>query len=71
MPIKKQLDNGETITHKIKFFDSYGFMPSLFSNLFDNLFDINCEECGNKREFIGFRDKHVLLECFDCNAWFK
>ena len=36
-------------------------MSSSLSSLGDNLSDINCAKC----------DKHMLLECFDCNAWFK
>ena len=68
VPIKKQLDNGKTIIYKIKFIDSYRFMDTSLSNLVDSLFDINCEKCNNKREYIGFRDKHMLLECSDCNA---
>ena len=46
-------------------------MSSTLSSLVDNLSDINCEKCDNKHEYIGFRDKDMLLECFDCNAWFK
>ena len=46
-------------------------MSSSLSSLIDNLADINCEKCDNKREYIGFRDIHLLLKCFDCNAWFK
>ena len=36
-------------------------MSSSLSSLADNLSDINCAKC----------DKHMLLECFACNAWFK
>ena len=46
-------------------------MSSSLSSLVDNSSDINCEKCDNKHEYIGFRDKDMLLECFDCNAWFK
>ena len=46
-------------------------MSSSLSNFVDNLADINCEKCDNEREYIGFRDNHLLLECSDCNAWFK
>ena len=46
-------------------------MSSSLSKLVDNLADINFEKCDNKREYIGFRNNHLLLECFDCNAWFK
>ena len=37
VPIKKELDNGKTITHKIKFIDSFRFMSTSLSNLVDNL----------------------------------
>ena len=43
-------------------------MSSPLLSLVDNLADINCD---NRREYIGFRDNHLLLKCFDCNAWFK
>ena len=37
VPIKKELDNGKTITYKIKFIDSFRFMSSSISTLVDNL----------------------------------
>ena len=39
VPIKKELDNGKSIKHKIKFIDSSRFMSSSLSNLVDNLPD--------------------------------
>ena len=71
VPVEKQLDNGKMITYKIRFKDSYRFMSSSLSRLVDNLADMYCEKCDNKHEYIGFRDNHLLLKCFDCNAWFK
>ena len=43
VPIKKEHDNdsAETITYKIKFIDSFRFMPSKLSNFVDNLSEIN------------------------------
>ena len=35
--IKKELGNSKTITYKIKFIDSFRFMPSKLSSLVDNL----------------------------------
>ena len=46
-------------------------MSSSLSSLVDNLADINCKECDNKREYIGFRDNNLLLKCFDCNVCFQ
>ena len=37
--------NGKTTTHKLKFIDSFRFMPTSLSNLVDNLLEINEEEC--------------------------
>ena len=37
LPIKKQTENSKTITYKIKFIDSIGFMASLRSSVTDNL----------------------------------
>ena len=46
-------------------------MSNSLSNLVDNLSDINYKKCDNKREYIGFKDNYLSLECSDCNAWFE
>ena len=62
IPIKKEHDNGKTITYKIKFIDSCRFMQNKLSDLVDNLSEINnkdyktCMERENNKsecEFIG------------------
>ena len=35
--IEKVLDNGKTVTYKLKFFDSFRFMSTSLSKLVDNL----------------------------------
>ena len=49
VPIKKEHNNGETITYKIKFIDSCRFMPSKLSDILDKLSEINnnkdCKTC--------------------------
>ena len=47
VPVKKERDNdsGETITCKIKFYDSCRFIPSKLSNLVVNLSKINNKDC--------------------------
>ena len=37
MSIKKEIDDGKSITYKIKFTDSFRFMLSSLSSLVDNL----------------------------------
>ena len=41
VPIKKEHNNGETITYKIKFIDSCRLIPSKLSDLVDNLYETN------------------------------
>ena len=36
--IEKELGNGKSIKYEIKFIDSFTFMPSLVSDLVDNIF---------------------------------
>ena len=47
-PTKKEHDNGETTTYKLKFIDSYRFMQDSLSNLVDNLSEINNKKPKNK-----------------------
>ena len=46
-------------------------MSSSLASLVDNLADINRKKCDNKCEYIGFKDKNLLVKCSNCNAWFK
>ena len=75
--IKKEHNNGETITYKIKFIDNCRFMPSKLSDLFDNLSEINnkdrktCTERKNIKsecEFIGFKNNRLNYRCTECNG---
>ena len=52
VPIKKEYDNGKTITRKLKFIDSFRFISTSLSELVDNmsaLFNsIECKSCIKK-----------------------
>ena len=62
MPIKKERnDTNETITYKIKFIDSFRFMPSSLSNLVNNLSEIKIKGC---KKCI---DKKLNNRCKECN----
>ena len=53
VPIKKENDNGEIITYKLKFIDSYRFMQTSLSNLVDNLsgvYDKECKKCMKRKK---------------------
>ena len=72
VPIKKEHNNGETITYKIKLVDTCRFMRSKLSNLVDNLSEINnqdCKTCIERKniksqcEFIGFKNNRLNFRC--------
>ena len=51
--LKKENDNDEIITYKLKFIDSYRFIQSSLSNLADNLsrvYDKKCNKCRERRK---------------------
>ena len=59
-PIKKELDNGKTVMYTIKFIDSFRFVPSLLSNLLDNLSEglqnYKCTNCKPCLDYISTKD---------------
>ena len=62
VPIKKELDNGKTITDNLKYIDSFRFMSSSLARLLDNLSEIYSKKCRVKNcksecEFKGLNDK--------------
>ena len=66
--IKEKLDNDKKITHKLKFIDSFRFMPTSLSSLVYNLSEINKEECKAcmkeenvkpQCEFIGIKNNNL------------
>ena len=51
-PIKKKCDECKAITYKLRFIDSFGFMPTSLSQLVDNISgsfnSIECKSCTEK-----------------------
>ena len=45
VPIKKEPENGKTVTYKLKFIDSFRFMSTSLSKVVDNLSEIYKKEC--------------------------
>ena len=58
MPIKKEHNNDETITYKIRFVDSCRFRPSKLSDLVDSLSEFNNKDCKTCIEI-----KNIKSEC--------
>ena len=73
--IKKKFDNGKPITCKIKLIDSFRFMSSSLSNLFDNLSEglhgDKCEDCKSCLEHKSIRDDQLIFRCFECKKNYK
>ena len=68
VPCTSVLDNGKTITYKIKFNDSFRFMASSLTSLVDNLFEglhkdkcINCKSC---LYYMMLKDDQLIFRCF-------
>ena len=74
--IKKENDDGKTITYKTKFIDTCRFMQSKLSCLADNLSEINnkdCKKCMERTkirsecESVGLKDNRLNYNCKECN----
>ena len=57
LPIKKKCDDNRTITHKLRFIDSFRFMNFSLSDLVDNLSgrifnSIVCTKCMERKKLI-------------------
>ena len=70
LAVKKERDNGKTITCKIKFIDSFRFMPRKLSNLADNSSDgLHNYECIDCKSYLGYMETkadQLILRCFNC-----
>ena len=81
VPIKKECDNGKTITHKLKFIDSFRFMSTSLSELVDNMSgifnSIECKSCIEKIKinseccFVGLKNNRLIYKCKECKEEWK
>ena len=66
--MKKELDNGKTMTYKIKFTDSFRFMasslPSFVDNLSEGLHKDKCIDCKSCLDYGIFKDDQLIFKCF-------
>ena len=70
VPIKKQLDNGKTVTYKLKFIDSFRFMSTslsvLVNNLSEGLHNDKCIDYKSYLDYMSIKDDQLILRCFKC-----
>ena len=77
VPLKKKIENKNLeITYKIKFIDSFRFISSSLSKLFDNLSEgihnNKCSDCKSNLDYVRItKNKKLLLKCFNCNIYYK
>ena len=76
VPIKKKIKNKDLeITYKIKFIDSYRFISSSLSKLVDNLSEgihnNKCLDCNSCLDYMKTKNEKLLLNCFNCNTYYK
>ena len=81
VPIKKECDDGKTITHKLRFIDSFRFMPTSLSELVDNMSgifnSIECKSCiekiktNSERCFVGMKSNRLIYILKECKEEWK
>ena len=76
VPIKKRIENENMdVTYKIKFADSFRFMPTSLSNLVDNLTEgihnDKCNKCESNLCFLNAMNETLTFECVDCKKVYK
>ena len=74
VPIKKKFDDKNTITHRLRFIDSFRFMNVSLEDLVDNLFgkifnSIVCTKCMGRKKidseccFVGLKNDELIYRC--------
>ena len=75
-PIKKKIENKNfEVTYKIKFIDSYRFMPMPLSKLIDSLSEglhnNKCADCESCLDYIKTKNEKLILKCFNCKRYYE
>ena len=75
VPITKGVDNGKSITYKIKFIDSFRFMSSSLSSFVDNLseglYSDKCTDCKSCLDYMITKDDQLIFRCFECKKNYR
>ena len=72
---KKELGNSKTTIYKLKFMDSFRFVPSSLSNLVDNLSEgfhyDECIDCKSYLDYMITKDDQLIFRCFESEKIYK
>ena len=81
VPIKKECDDGKTITHKPRFTDSFRFMSTSLLERVDNMpgifNSIECKSCIEKIKinseccFVRLKNNRLIYRCKECKEEWK
>ena len=76
VPIRKECDDGKTITSKLRFINSFRFRLISLSELVDNMFgifnNIECKSCIDKIKsnseccFVELKNNRLIYKCKEC-----
>ena len=77
VPIKKKCDDNKTITHKLRFIDSFRFMNFSLSDLLDNFSErifnrrvykkcMEREKSNLEYYFVGLKNDELIYRCRKC-----
>ena len=75
VPISTKVDNGKTVTYKLKLIDSFRFMLSKLLDLIDNLSEkihsAMCTYCKSCLDHMTTKDDKLIFRCFDCKKSYQ
>ena len=81
VPIKKECDDGKTITRKLRFINSFRSMSTSLSELVDNMTgifnSIECKSCIEKIKvnseycFVRLKNNKLIYKCKECKEEWK
>ena len=73
--LRKGVDHGKSIAHRIKFINSFRHMSSSLLNLVDNLSEWlycdKCIDCKSCLDYMSVKDDLFIFRCFECKKNYK